>query len=288
MTLFARPAVLAAFATVAVALFAAVRPAWAWDPEADRAVALLAYERLTPVAHAKVDAILQGGVSIAGCRVETLDDDARLADCLHDGRADFMRDVAFDAAPLCPDPAARPPCKGDRCASAVLAQQIAVLKDPTAPRDAKALALEATAYLLAEIHQPLHAADNGDHSGDRVRVLLPGAARGRVTLYSVWDNDLVASAIGTAEDGLPYLRALADAHGAAWAQGDVASWIAGTHDVALHVTYGALPAPPACNKVPDRPELIGASYFAVAVPAVREQLAKAGVRLAATLNAALS
>jgi hypothetical protein len=278
-------AVLVVFGTL---LFGAATPAWAWDPEADRAVALLAYERLSPPAKAAVDALLQGGVAIAGCQVSAIDDDARLADCLHGGKADFMHDVAFDALPLCPDPSTQPPCKGDRCASAVLAHEIAVLKDPAASREAKALALEATAYLMAEIHQPLHAADNNDHSGDRVRVMLQGTPKARVTLYSVWDNDLVASAIGTAEDGLPYLRALADAHGAAWSQGDVAGWIAQTHDVALHVTYGALAAPPACGKTPAQPERLGASYFAVAVPAVREQLAKAGVRLATVLNAALS
>jgi hypothetical protein len=117
--------------------------------------------------------------------------------------------------------------------------------------------------------------------------MLMGAPKARVTLYSVWDNDLVASAIGTAEDGLPYLRALADPQGQGWAEGDIASWIAQTHDVALHVTYGALPAPPGCNKTPDQPERLGANYFAVAVPAVREQLARAGVRLATVLNAAL-
>ena len=119
-------------------------------------------------------------------------------------------------------------------------------------------------------------------------MVLPGAVKARTNLYTIWDDDLVASAIGTAETGLPYVRALADAHGDAWARGDVGDWLTESHDVALHVAYGRLPNPPACNRTPDKFEGLGPDYFSVAVPAVRDQLAKAGVRLAEVLNAAFS
>ena len=76
--------------------------------------------------------------------------------------------------------------------------------------------------------------------------------------------------------------------GGDWAKGDVDDWVAESHDVALHTVYGALPAPPACAKLPDRPEPLGPGYFAAAVPVVRTQLARAGVRLAAVLDASLS
>ena len=261
--------------------------AWAWDPEADRVVAQLAYERLTAAARARVDQLLAGGPSISGCQVDALDDSAGLVACLHGQKADFMREVVYNASPLCgPPPPSR--CADGRCATGALARFIAELKDPNTPRLEKVRALEAVAYLMAELHQPLHAADNGDRSGDRVRVVLPGALKARASLYSVWDNDLVADAVSTAETGLPYVRALADAHADAWSRGDIDDWLRETHDVALHVTYGALADPPACNKIPDRPEALGPAYFATAVPAVREQLAKAGVRLAAVLNASLS
>ena len=260
--------------------------AQAWDPEANRVVALLALERLTPATHAQVTALLGSGAVVAGCPVSSLDDSARLVSCLHDQKADFMHDLPYDALPLCGPP---PPktCQNGRCASRALKGFIAELKDPATPQPEKVRALEAVAYLMAELHQPLHAADNGDRSGERVRVTLPGALKLRANLYSVWDNDLVASAVGTAEVGLPYVRALADAHGTDWARGDVDDWVTETHDVALHTTYGRLPEPPACNKLPSRPEALTADYFAAAVPAVRTQLAKAGVRLAAVLNATL-
>ncbi len=259
----------------------------AWDPEADRVVTQLAMERLTPSTRTQVTALLASGVVVSGCPVSSLDDSARLVSCLHDQKADFMRDLPYPAIPLC---GAAPPerwCPKGRCASQALKHFITELKDPATPQPERVLALEAVAYLIAELHQPLHAADNGDRNGERVRVTLPGALKARTNLYSVWDNDLVASAIGTAEVGLPYVRAAAEADGAAWAKGDVDDWVAETHDLALHTVYGRLPAPPACNKTPNPPEALTAAYFAAAVPAVRTQLAKAGVRLATVLNATL-
>lgn len=259
----------------------------AWDPEGDREVALLAYERLTPAARTQVDAILSQRPVVDGCTAATLDDAARFADCLHGRRDDFMRGVDWDALPLCgPPPPSR--CADGRCASAVLTRSIGELKDTASPPPERLRALMATTYLVAEIHQPLHAADNGDRSGDRLRVTLPGAIKARTSLHAVWDDDLVAGAIGTAETGLPYVRSLAEAHGDAWSRGDVADWLAESHDVALHVAYGKLPNPPPCNKLPDRFEGLGPDYFAAATPAVRAQLAKAGVRLAAVLNSVFS
>ena len=280
-----RAPLLALFAGLIVLALAPLQ-ARAWDPEADRVVALLALERLTPSTHAQVTALLGNGAVVSGCSVSTLDDSARLVSCLHDQKADFMHDLPYDALPLCGPPSPKT-CQNGRCVSHALQAFIVELKDPATPQPERVRALEAVAYLVAELHQPLHAADNGDRSGERVRVTLPGALKLKANLYSVWDNDLVASAIGTAEVGLPYVRVLADAHGADWAKGDVDDWVTETHDVALHTTYGRLPEPPACNKTPSRPEALTADYFAAAVPAVRAQLAKAGVRLAAVLNATL-
>ena len=281
--------VLAAIAATCLLCGLAPGTARAWDREADRAVAQLAYERLIPAARAKLDALFGDGVTVEGCRVRGLDDSADFVDCLHGGKADFMRALPYDLIPLCGPPAVAAGCPGGVCASEALKHFVAELANPATPRLDKVLALEAVAYLMAELHQPLHDVDNGDRSGDRVRVILPGALKARMSLYSIWDNDLVASAIGgSAETGLPYLRPLADANADAWSRGDIDAWVVEGHDVARQVAYGRLPQPPACGKLPDQPEGLGPDYFAAAVPAVRDQLAKAAVRLAAVLNASLT
>jgi len=272
----------------------APRSARAWDPEADRAVALEAYDLLKPETRAKIDAILAkaGPIGAPKCPVQTLASAAPLVECLHGSRNDFMRGVMYDPIPLCPSPDAAPPCARGQCASQLLKREIDALKvDSRAPGvdDADtALALEAVVYLISEMHQPLHAADNDDRSGERVRATLPGSGGKPISLYSVWDEDLVALAIGDAETGLPYLHALAVRHGEDWAKGGVDDWVADTHKVAIDSVYSKLPDPPVCGAPPKDVEALGPLYVQASAEVVQSQLAKAAVRLAKVLNMALN
>jgi hypothetical protein len=292
MPKLALPHMHASLAALMLVLAALILPAKAraWDPEADKVVARLAYERLDPAAKAKVDALLGSGFKVADtpCEATGLSDAPEMVACLKDRRnVDFMRGVIYDPFPICaPPPKAKSPCADGHCASALLVRELEVLKAPAASPDDKAMALLAVTYLVSELHQPLHTADNDDRNGQRVRVTTPGNVNG-VTLYGVWDEDLVADAIGDADTGLPYVRALAATHAAEWSKGDLSSWLEETHQFATTVVYGRLPVPPACNKLPDQPEPLRPNYFAAAAPLVRTQLAKAGVRLAVLLNAAL-
>jgi len=272
----------------------APQSAQAWDPEADRAVALAAYELLKPEVRAKVDAIIAqaGPIGPPKCPVKTLASAASLVECLHGGRSDFMRGVIYDPIPLCPSPDAAPPCARGQCASQVLKREIDALKVDTrspqaAPADT-ALALEAVVYLISELHQPLHAADNNDRSGERVRATLPGSGGKPLSLYSVWDEDLVALAIGDAETGLPYLHALTARHGEDWARGGVDDWVADTHKTAVGSVYSKLPDPPVCGAAPKDIETLNPLYVQSSAEVVQSQLAKAAVRLATVLNGVLN
>ena len=121
-----------------------------------------------------------------------------------------------------------------------------------------------------------------------MRVTLPGSSDRRLNLYNVWDEDFVAEAVGDEDTGLPYLLPLAQFKGADWAKGDLDSWLSDTHRVAVSDVYGRLPVAPPCGRGPDKPEALDHAYVDQAVQTVRNQLAKAGVRLAVVLNAALS
>ncbi len=286
-----RRALLIALAILVTTAGLVPAPARAWDIDADRAVGALAYERLTPPVKAKVDAILTAGGAIggAGCRAHSLSDAADLAACLHGRREDFMRGVAYDAISICDTAPKTRGCAEEHCASTALKRNIAALKSPDATPAARLLALEAVVYLTAELHQPLHAADNGDRSGERFRVLLPGSSDKRLNLNAVWDQDLVVEAIGDAQGGLAYLRPLADdARGAVDPKvGDVDAWVADSHQVAVADVYGRLPTPPPCGHPPEQPERLDPGYIDYAAQVVRLQLAKAAVRLAGVLTEAL-
>jgi hypothetical protein len=285
---------LACSGLVFICIALAPRSARAWDPQADRAVALAAYELLKPEVRAKVDAILAqaGPIGAPKCPVQTLASAASLVECLHGARGDFMRGVIYDPIPLCPSPDAGPPCAKGQCASQLLKRELDVLKvdsrAPGADSADTALALEAVVYLISELHQPLHAADNNDRSGERIRVTLPGSGGKPLSLYSVWDEDLVALAIGDAETGLPYLQALTARHGEEWAKGGVDDWVADTHKVAVDDVYSKLPNPPACGAQPKDVEALGPLYVQPSAEVVQAQLAKAAVRLAKVLNMTLN
>ena len=73
------------------------------------------------------------------------------------------------------------------------------------------------------------------------------------------------------------------ANAARWSRGSVIDWAAEAHQIAVTVVYGKLAVAPGYGQ--HRPvETISPAYVAAAAPAVRGQLARAAVRLAAVLN----
>ncbi len=257
-------------------------------------MALEAHGLLKPNVRAKVDAILAqaGPIGAPKCQVQTLASAVSLVECLHGSRSDFMRGVMYDPIPLCSSPDAAPPCAKGQCASQQLKREIDALtvdaRAPGADDADTALALEAVVYLMSELHQPLHAATNDDRSGERVRTTLPGSGGKPLSLYSVWDEDLVALAVGDAETGLPYLQALVARHGDEWAKGGVDDWVADSHRVAVNSVYSKLPNPPTCGAAPKDVEALDPLYVQSSALVVQSQLAKAAVRLAKVLNMALN
>jgi hypothetical protein len=67
-----------------------------------------------------------------------------------------------------------------------------------------------------------------------------------------------------------------------WSKGTVDDWAEGAHKAAQKTVYGRLPKVAAGTPVP-----IDAAYEKKADPLIREQIEKAGARLAAVLNTAL-
>jgi len=79
-----------------------------------------------------------------------------------------------------------------------------VLADTHAASRDRNEALKWVVHLVGDIHQPLHAADNGDRGGNRVPVALAGVrTRGRENLHRAWDNDLVRLALHARERPQP-------------------------------------------------------------------------------------
>jgi len=273
--------VLAGLATAAVA-----GPAAAWDDLGHRVVADLAYARLTPEAKAQVDALVAGGSQEPSCPVASLADAAVFPDCV-DGLRPYrdLRPLHFEARPFCPAEARGDPCKDGECVTEAVKRAAAQLRDPALPPAQRLYALEQLAHFVADLHQPLNMIDNRDDGGRDIRVALPGSADRRLNLHDFWNDNVVALAVGSEELGYRWLQPVALA-GQRWDEGGIDAWGSETAALARDI-YSRLPQPPECGRRTRDPETLDRGYVSAAVPIAREQLAKAGVRLAALLNAAL-
>lgn len=170
------------------------------------------------------------------------------------------------------------------------------LSDPGTSADERLMALRFLLNLTADLHQPLNAIDRGGGSGECVAVLAPGS-RTPVRLRNYWDDTLVAEAEGrdplTAAQQI--VAGLTPSEIAQWSDGTLAAWARESYELAKTVAYGYPPdsvvgsraaarkgASDACPAVPVY--RIDAAYQDRAIAAVRQQLAKAGVRLAFLLR----
>jgi S1/P1 Nuclease len=133
-------------------------------------------------------------------------------------------------------------------------------------------------HFVGDLHQPLHSTDHHDRGGNDVPVVYRGH---RSNLHHLWDVELVREAGGV--DAAAFAQrldqAMTPADIAALATGSPVDWVNETHAAAVSVAYGALP-----ENADD--DLAGA-YAETACAGVDSQLLKAGLRLAALLNAAL-
>jgi hypothetical protein len=166
------------------------------------------------------------------------------------------------------------------------------------------------AHFVGDVHQPLHCTTNHDRGGNCVPVDFfgrqtrpnPRSPHGDWTpnLHAVWDTQILVKAMGSR--GVEHYANTLDRQFAsqlhAWQRGTPADWATESYRVADAVVYGKLPtALPIesgdvahCdqNHVSGHwhgfDERLAQPYYDAARPALDQQLAKAGARLAMLLN----
>jgi hypothetical protein len=253
-----------------VALFASSVTAVAWGPEGHSLVARIADEQLTPAAHARVAAILAPGQTMAS--IASWADDVRRS--RRETAPWHYIDIPIDQPHLdmvrdCP--------KND-CVIAKIADLRKTLLNPATPAGEQREALMFLVHFIGDMHQPLHCADNKDQGGNGVHVVFHER---QTNLHSAWDSGLL-SRLAPADELFPVLSAESLRRKKKWSKGTVEQWAEQSHRAAQKVVYGRLP-----KVAPGTPAVLDAQYEKIAGPLIREQLEKAGVRLAAVLNETL-
>jgi hypothetical protein len=267
--------VLAAFAAVAALTPA---PALAWGKTGHRVIAAIADTQLSGLARAHVEQILGPG--------ESLDEAANWPDEMRSAPGEFWQKTSvpwhyMDFNGIVYD---RAPPEGD--AFEALNHFTAVLKDPKASLADKQTALRFIVHLVGDLHQPLHVGRPGDGGGGKILVTFFGKP---TNLHVVWDSGMPDNEqLSFTEFAAKLERHTSNQQLIDWWDINPRDWVSESAQVREQI-YADLPrAKKPAGKVrkgektlPD----VGYSYVYKFQPIMERQLQRAGVRLAAYLNA---
>jgi len=268
---------------------------FAWGPEGHRMVGDIADRFLATETRARIAKLLDADRladgQLSGRR--TLGEVANWADEIKDTEWGKRRaSWHYDDVPLCEAAEYSRYCRSGRCASAQLARQIEILGNERARPGQRNEALKWVVHLVADLHQPLHAANRGDRGGNRVQVSFFGERDnppyGTLNLHAVWDVGMVRRLIADRGGERAIVSApIADRNRDAWEKGSIPEWTAESHRIARDTVYPLLPVAGSCSSKIVGVVAIDQTYYAKVASLIEIQIKKAGVRLARVLNETL-
>jgi len=168
------------------------------------------------------------------------------------------------------------------CGSACVLTEIdrwgTVLADTTQSKAERLQALSFVVHFIGDVHQPLHSATRGsDAGGNAENVKIDG---GTTSLHHAWDANLVSDInsdpVALASNLSPEIAAAQ-----AEAQTTPENWSLQAWAFAKNVAYAGIPTSTTTTTT------LSATYISNAEPVVRQQIARAGVRLAQFLASKL-
>jgi hypothetical protein len=242
---------------------------WAWGSEGHEIVAAMALRELSPTARAGVASLLGSDAMLVH--------ESNWADEIREQRPETGPWHYVDIPLQAPGYDAARDCAGGDCVVVQIDTARRVLGAKHATPRARQDALRFLVHLVADVHQPLHAEDDQDHGGNTVHVDWRGE---RTNLHHIWDTQLVEAMglnVETIADSLEQGVTPQQRH--AWQGGTPAGWANEAHAIARDRIYPPLHG--------DRQVQLPTDYPQEMLPLTRQQLAKAGVRLAWILNTTL-
>ena len=266
------------FLAAAAALIPA--PAIAWGKTGHRVVAAIADTQLSGLARAQIAQILGPGESLAD--VANWPDEMRSDPSPYWQKTSppwhyvTLNGFSYDHAPP----------EGD--ALAALAGFRKTLQDPNASLADKQLALRFVVHLVGDLHQPLHVGKCCDRGGNEVKVTWFGKP---TNLHSVWDSALIDDEqLSFSELADKLERHMSEQERIDWWDINPRDWVsesAQIRDSLYPPPEKAVAGKSKKKGGKDAQTLPALSYAYVYkfTPVMEQRLSRAGVRLAAYLNA---
>jgi hypothetical protein len=177
-------------------------------------------------------------------------------------------------------------CPGaSACVVTAIKKDFEVLSSNNASQAKKLESLKFLGHWVGDVHQPLHISFEDDRGGNNV--LVTGECGSN--LHSAWDRCLVLKATG--EDAgaaaTELMKTITPAKIESWTHSDPKDWANESFAIAEQAqTKYCIRQGASCDQ-PSEKVKIDAAYVDANTPILREQLQKAGVRLAHLLDAAL-
>jgi len=230
-----------------------------------RVVARIAEQHLTPKAEKRLARYLGKEVSLA--------DVALWADEIREEREETKPWHYINLPPDAKTLDLNRDCPGGGCITVKLREFEGIARLAVRDKEEVAEALKFAVHLVGDVHMPLHAGYAADRGGNDIPVLFFGEED---NLHAVWDSGILKR-LGDEEEILAAAQALVDEESIKkWSKGNARQWTLESHELAARIVRGALPV--------NGPRVLTENYVEEARPVVIEQLAKAGVRLAAVMN----
>ncbi|MFC4294090.1 S1/P1 nuclease [Novosphingobium tardum] len=273
---------------VACLIFAAtVQPALAWSDYSHRAIATIAQDNVRPHTRAEIARLLRAAPQLGtpDCPVKSIEDAATWPDCVRRDRERWAYTTPwhYDDQDICKPFKPQVTCANGTCVSAQVERNRKLLADRALPAPLRMEALAFLVHFVGDLHQPLHEADRDDAGANALKADYGIAPVGN--LHTIWDRYLAERAVSSASP--PLTRRYSAVERAAWGSGEVVDWSRESYELSRDLSYrGALKGDP-CDGAAPHPVVLDEAAIEAALPAVRDRIARGGLRLARLLDEAL-
>jgi hypothetical protein len=251
--------------------------AFAWGDEGHRIVCEIAYRLAQPDTRAAIRKLIR-----ADSEFDTFSQSCVYPDHPRKRASEHFINFPRDGTPLQSDqcPAA------DKCVLSAILNDAEVLRASTTKVADRLIALKFLGHWVGDIHQPLHVSFEDDRGGNNVHVT--GQCSGN--LHATWDTCLVENAVGPDPQAVAtdLMASITPEMVTKWNASDPRDWANESFAISEAVTTGYCSLHGnSCDK-PEGDVAITPEYLEVNEAVVKEQLQKAGVRLAKLLDQAFT
>lgn len=270
-------------------MFGVVQPAKAWGEYGHKTIAAIAEENLSPAVKARMNALFAAEklLGTPDCPLQTIGDASVWADCIRrdDLRWGHTGPWHYINIDICQVFDIKANCANGNCVVAQVDRNAALLADKSLPAHVRLEALAWLVHTMGDMHQPMHGGDRGDLGGNRVSAAY-GIVEGRMNLHRLWDTPIAERAI---TQGAPMVRRYSQDERRAYVAGSTQDWALESWSIARDIAYPTAQHGPACGpalQAGQRARHDDRDIEAL-IPTVRQQVLRAGLRLADALEKAL-